>query len=80
MKRIGMGIVGAGFVGPHHIDAVRRLGFVDVVAVAGSSEASAQKKAEALGSRGPTAATRRCSTIPTSRSSTTRRRTTCTTR
>ena len=25
MKRIGMGIVGAGFVGPHHIDAVRRL-------------------------------------------------------
>ena len=49
MKRIGMGIVGAGFVGPHHVDAVRRLGFVDVVAVAGSSEASAKKKAEALG-------------------------------
>ena len=22
-----MGLVGAGFVGPHHIDAVRRLGF-----------------------------------------------------
>ena len=51
MKRIGMGIVGAGFVGPHHIDAVRRLGFVDVVAVAGSSEASAEKKADALGAR-----------------------------
>ena len=49
MKRIGMGIVGAGFVGPHHVDAVRRLGFVDVVAVAGSSEASAKAKAEALG-------------------------------
>ena len=79
MKRIGMGIVGAGFVGPHHIDAVRRLGYVDVVAVAGSSEASATK-AEALGRAGPTAATRRCSTIPTSRSCTTRRRTTCTTR
>src|SRR5215217_5989602 len=44
-----MGIVGAGFVGPHHVDAVRRLGFVDVVAVAGSSEASAKAKAEALG-------------------------------
>jgi predicted dehydrogenase len=44
-----MGIVGAGFVGPHHVDAVRRLGFVDVVAVAGSSEASAARKAEALG-------------------------------
>jgi predicted dehydrogenase len=49
MKRIGMGIVGAGFVGPHHVDAVRRLGFVDVVAVAGSSEASARSKADALG-------------------------------
>lgn len=49
MKRIGMGIVGAGFVGPHHVDAVRRLGFVDVVAVAGSSEASAKKKADAMG-------------------------------
>jgi predicted dehydrogenase len=44
-----MGLVGAGFVGPHHLDAVRRLGYVDVVAVAGSSEASAKKKAEQLG-------------------------------
>jgi len=51
VKRIGMGIVGAGFVGPHHVDAVRRLGFVDVVAVAGSTQASADKKAEALGAR-----------------------------
>jgi predicted dehydrogenase len=51
MQRIGMGIVGAGFVGPHHVDAVRRLGFVDVVAVAGSSQESAQKKADALGAR-----------------------------
>src|SRR2546425_11016611 len=48
MKRIGMGIVGAGFVGPHHVDAVRRLGFVDVVAVAGSNPASAKAKADAL--------------------------------
>ena len=46
-----MGIVGAGFVGPHHVDAVRRLGYVDVVAVAGSTQASADKKAEALGAR-----------------------------
>ena len=44
-----MGLVGPGFVGAHHIDAVRRLGFVDVVAVAASSESSAQKKAAALG-------------------------------
>ena len=44
-----MGLVGPGFVGAHHIDAVRRLGFVDVVAVAGSTEESARRKADALG-------------------------------
>jgi predicted dehydrogenase len=44
-----MGIVGAGFVGPHHIDAVRRLGFVDVVALAASSADTAREKARALG-------------------------------
>jgi predicted dehydrogenase len=44
-----MGLVGPGFVGPHHIDAVRRLGFVDVVAISASSEASARSKADALG-------------------------------
>jgi predicted dehydrogenase len=44
-----MGIVGAGFVGPHHVDAVRRLGFVDIVAVAGSTEESGRQKAAALG-------------------------------
>src|SRR5436190_21845305 len=49
MKRIGMGLVGPGFVGAHHIDAVRRLGFVDVVAIAASTEASARRKADALG-------------------------------
>ena len=49
MKTLGMGLVGAGFVGPHHIDAVRRLGYVNVVAIAASSEASARSKADALG-------------------------------
>ena len=47
MKRIGMGIVGLGFAGGLHVDAVRRLGFVDVVGVAGSSLDSAKKKAGA---------------------------------
>src|SRR5215470_5516551 len=51
MNRVGMGIVGAGFVGPHHVDAVRRLGFVDVVAVAGSNEESGRRKADQLGAR-----------------------------
>jgi predicted dehydrogenase len=49
MRRIGMGLVGPGFVGAHHIDAVRRLGFVDVVAVAASTDRSARAKADALG-------------------------------
>ena len=44
-----MGLVGAGFVGPHHVDAVRRLGFVDVVAVAGSRSDSAKAAAQRLG-------------------------------
>ena len=74
-----MGLVGPGFVGAHHIDAVRRLGFVDVVAIAASTEGVGAKKAERL--RHPearTAATRRSSPIPTCTSSTTPRPTTCT--
>jgi predicted dehydrogenase len=48
-RKLGMGLVGPGFVAPHHIDAVRRLGDVEVVAVAGSSLERAQKKAAELG-------------------------------
>jgi predicted dehydrogenase len=44
-----MGLVGPGFVGLHHVDAVRRLGFVDVVAVADADEGLARRKADALG-------------------------------
>jgi predicted dehydrogenase len=44
-----MGLVGPGFVGLHHIDAVRRLGFVDVVAIAGADEQRTRAKAETLG-------------------------------
>ena len=47
--RIGMGLVGPGFVAAHHVDAVRRLGDVDVIAIAGSSVESARQKAKALG-------------------------------
>jgi predicted dehydrogenase len=49
MRRLGMGLVGPGFVGAHHVDAVRRLGFVDVVGVAASNVESARRKADALG-------------------------------
>jgi predicted dehydrogenase len=44
-----MGLVGPGFVGAHHIDAVRRLGFVDVVGVAAGSLESARRRADELG-------------------------------
>jgi len=46
MKKIGMGLIGPGFVGAHHIDAVRRLGDVDVIGIAGSTQQSAEKKAK----------------------------------
>jgi predicted dehydrogenase len=49
VKRIGMGLVGAGFIGPHHVEAVRRLGFVDVVAIADFNDELAKQKADALG-------------------------------
>ncbi|WP_131993443.1 Gfo/Idh/MocA family protein [Acidipila rosea] len=45
MRTLGMGLIGPGFVGAHHIDAVRRLGDVEVVAIAGSSQKSADQKA-----------------------------------
>jgi len=46
MKRLGMGLIGPGFVAAHHLDCVRRLGDVDIVAIAGSSDASAERKAK----------------------------------
>lgn len=48
-QRIGMGLVGPGFIAEHHIDAVRRLGFVDVMAIAGSTLVSTQRKATEWG-------------------------------
>ncbi|HET7062737.1 MAG TPA: Gfo/Idh/MocA family oxidoreductase [Rudaea sp.] len=42
---IRMALVGPGFIAAHHIDAVRRLGNVEVVAIAGSSVESARRKA-----------------------------------
>lgn len=49
MKKLGMGLVGPGFIAAHHIDAVRRLGDVEVVGLAGSSPESAKKRARKLG-------------------------------
>jgi predicted dehydrogenase len=49
MKRIGMGLVGPGFIAAQHLDAVRRLGDVDIIAIAGSTLESATAKAKDLG-------------------------------
>ena len=49
MTKLGMGLVGPGFIAAHHIDAVRRLGDVDIVGIAGSSLDSARKRARELG-------------------------------
>lgn len=47
-KKIKVGIVGTGFIGPTHIEAVRRLGFVEVLGLADSSKESAERKASQL--------------------------------
>ena len=46
---IRVGLVGAGFIGPWHVDALRRIPGVEIVALAGSSEARARPVAAQLG-------------------------------
>jgi predicted dehydrogenase len=48
MRKIRAGLIGAGFVGPAHVEAVRRLGHVEVTAIAASTPESARVKAERL--------------------------------
>jgi predicted dehydrogenase len=49
VEKIKVGIIGTGFIGPTHIEAIRRLGFVDVVGLAETSQAVAEYKAAELG-------------------------------
>lgn len=49
MRRIKAGIIGSGFIGPAHVEAVRRLGFVDVIALAARGQEAAERKAAELG-------------------------------
>ena len=48
MRRIKVGIVGSGMMGPIHTEALRRLGFVDVVALAEATDELAKTKAAQL--------------------------------
>ncbi|ATO34089.1 D-xylose dehydrogenase [Dickeya dianthicola] len=45
---INVGIIGSGFIGPAHIEAIRRLGFVNVVALCDSTLELAQEKSRQL--------------------------------
>ncbi|WP_226068526.1 Gfo/Idh/MocA family protein [Dickeya zeae] len=45
---INVGIIGSGFIGPAHIEAIRRLGFVNVVALCDGTLELAQEKARQL--------------------------------
>ena len=49
MEKIKVGVIGTGFIGPAHIEALRRLGTIDVIGLAECSGDVAQAKAEALG-------------------------------
>jgi predicted dehydrogenase len=48
MKTIKAGIIGTGFIGPAHVEALRRLGYVEVAAVAERGQDLAQRKADEL--------------------------------
>lgn len=48
MQRIKAGIIGTGFIGPAHVEALRRLGYVEVAAVAERGQELAQRKADEL--------------------------------
>jgi len=48
MNKIKAGIIGTGFIGPLHIEALRRLGYVEVVAFSYNNAKLAQQKAKLL--------------------------------
>ncbi|KGQ70845.1 dehydrogenase [Chelonobacter oris] len=48
MKKINVGIIGTGFIGVAHIEAIRRLGFVNIIALAENNQQLAKEKAAAL--------------------------------
>lgn len=45
MKKLRVGLVGFGFIGPHHLEAIRRTGLGDVTAIATSDARAARAKA-----------------------------------
>ena len=48
MDKVRVGVVGAGFIGRIHVEALRRLPFVEVVAISERDDATAKAAAEEL--------------------------------
>jgi predicted dehydrogenase len=48
-RRLRAAVIGTGFVGPHHVDGIRRAGYADVVALGGTDAARTQARARELG-------------------------------
>ena len=48
MKTIKAGIIGTGFIGPAHVEAARRLGFVEMIALCEANDELARSKADKL--------------------------------
>lgn len=48
MKKIKVGVIGTGFIGPVHIEAIRRLGNAEVIALSEMTEELAKEKAKSL--------------------------------
>lgn len=48
MKKLNVGVIGTGFIGPAHIEALRRTGLADVVALADVNDDVARTKADEL--------------------------------
>ena len=49
VRHVRAAVIGTGFVGPFHVDAIRRGGYADVVAIAGSDRSRAEARAVSLG-------------------------------
>lgn len=48
-RRLRAAVIGTGFVGPHHVGAIRGTGLADVAVIVGSNPARTQRRADALG-------------------------------
>jgi predicted dehydrogenase len=49
MRRIKVGVIGTGFIGPAHVEALRRIPGIDVLALADNGDELANAKADQLG-------------------------------